>query len=222
MFKIALVLTIIVVPIIAGIMINDMLKNKYKQGYLDAKRSIKQLPPKEIIVEVAPKGIIFQLSIEDLQKDLLNYKHLSKEHRREILISIQEASKKYSVNPIILYAMLHTESSFRWWITHGRSGQKDRAVGIAGVRYGIWGKSLMKAKIIETKSDLYTIDKGIHAMAWIYNHERQKPLKSDAKNADESAMLRYFGGNYKSYVEAINNKIAALFLQKMYRPQKKS
>lgn len=168
-------------------------------------------------VHVTPPGQIVAITIDDLYNDLATYDHLSSAHRTAILTTIAEVSRKYDINPIILYSLIHVESTFRWWLIHGSDKDKDRACGLGGIRYGIWGDQLKFEGIIETKSDLYLIEPNIRAIGYVYNHNRQLELKSGSSHSDMSALIRYFGGNYKEYFKRIDDKIISIFHSKLYR-----
>jgi hypothetical protein len=40
-----------------------------------------------------------------------------------------------------------------------------------------------------------------------------------ASNKDESAILRYFGGDYKSYLDRIDDKIGSLIASNLYKSE---
>jgi len=171
---------------------------------------------KEVIKETIPLDQLLAITRSDLSADLATYEHLSTANRTAILSTIFEASTTYSINPLILYSLIFKESSFRWWLIHGTDKDKDRACGLGGVRYSIHGEALRSAGIIETKSDLFLIEPNIMATAFIYNEYRKLPLKDGATSPDMSAMLRYFGGNYKEYFQRIDSKIIDIIRLKLY------
>jgi len=164
---------------------------------------------------------LISLGFKDLEKDLKdNESFLSSKNRTLVINSIKDAGKIYNINPVILYGLIYTESSFRYWIKHkpvlvGR--KKEQAIGLTGVMFSWWGKKLIKAKIIETRSDLFGIRENIMSCAYILNELKQKPLLKGTKNKTESALRRYFGGNYKWYSQKIENKIGKLIFKKVYQ-----
>ena len=170
-----------------------------------------------IEVPITTPGQLVAITIDDLYNDLATYDHLSNAHRTAIITTIVEVSHKYDINPIIVYSLIHVESTFRWWLIHGTDKDKDRACGLGGIRYGIWGDQLKSEGIIETKSDLYLIEPNIRAIGYVYNHNRQLELKSGSSHSDMSALIRYFGGNYKEYFKRIDDKIISIFHSKLYR-----
>ena len=175
--------------------------------------------PVDKIIEQLPANTIVHLSLEDIKADLLTYPHLSARHCDLILNAIHKASVQYDINPLIIYATLYVESTFRWWLIHETPKTKDKepAIGIGGVRYSVHGEQLKLAGIIDVKSDLYDIEPGILAMAFIYDHYRKQPLLSGTTSADMSAMLRYFGGNHKEYFTRIDDKISSMIKAKIYK-----
>jgi len=178
----------------------------------------KELPAKIIYKE--PKGIVVSVSISDLENDLsINASHLSSRERKEILEAINATSDVYNISPLILYSIISVESSFRSWITHKQviiNKKKDNAIGLTGILYTWWGKQLTKEKIIETKSDLYTPQINILACGYIFNEMRKLSLLKGTTNKTESALRRYFGGNFKSYSDKIESKIGSIVFKKVY------
>lgn len=170
-----------------------------------------------IEVPTIPANQLLAITIDDLYYDLETYDHLSLSHRTVILTTIAEVSAKYDINPLILYSIIHVESTFRWWLIHGVDKDKDRACGLGGIRFGIWGDQLKTEGIIETKADLYLIEPNIRAIGYIYNHNRNLELKSGSAHKDMSALIRYFGGNHKEYFKRIDDKIITIFYSRLYR-----
>lgn len=170
-------------------------------------------------VERIPDNTVVHLDTTDIIADLETYPHLSAKHRDRILSAIITASSRYNINPLIIYSIIYTESTFRWWLVHGipKTKDKDQAIGLGGIRHSIWGDQLKSAGIISVKADLFDIEPNIFAIAFIYDHYRSQPLLSGTTSADMSAMLRYFGGNYKEYFTRIDNKISSMLKAKIYK-----
>ena len=195
----------------------------YQKGYIDGENNATTnfVIPKQKIIEVEvpvqPKGVILSLTIADLKQDLKNYSHMPDVVRELILTSIAQAADKYKVHPLIIHAMIHSESSFRWWIIHGKKDDKDRAVGLGAIRYGLWGEKLKKAGIIKSRNDLFDITKNINATAFVFAHERTKPLKAGTTDPNVSAMRRYFGDNHKWYSDKVEAKIFSIISKKVYK-----
>ena len=169
-------------------------------------------------IEQLPSNTVVHLDTNDIMFDLETYPHLSAKHRDRILSTIISTSKQYSINPLILYSIIYTESSFRWWLIHDipKTKDKDPAIGLGGIRYSIWGDQLKSAGILDVKSDLFEIEPNILSIAYIYDHYRKQPLLSGTTSSDMSAMLRYFGGNHKEYFTRIDDKVSALIKTKIY------
>lgn len=170
-------------------------------------------------VERIPDNTIIHLNTTDIIADLETYPHLSAKHRDRILSAIITASSHYNINPLIIYSIIYTESTFRWWLVHDipKTKDKDQAIGLGGIRHSIWGDQLKSAGIINVKADLFDIEPNIFAIAFIYDHYRSQPLLSGTTSADMSAMLRYFGGNHKEYFTRIDNKISSMLKAKIYK-----
>jgi len=159
--------------------------------------------------------------LEDLQR---NYPDTSMKTKLLILETIISESEKYGMNPLILYSMCYVESSFRHWIEHDvatiqKNGKpvKIRAVGLTGIVYEYWGDKLRDAGILETRGDLFDPVTNIRASAFVYNEFYHMEMHKSAKYKDESALLRYFGGDYISYLNRIDAKIATFVRPNLYR-----
>jgi hypothetical protein len=183
----------------------------------------------KLSVKEAKSSSLVQFTADDLRHDINKmYPALSSRVKTVIIDTILRESNKYNVNPLILYSLIHTESSMRPWIEHKRilitiKGKKKyiRAVGLGGVVWEWWGNALKKANIAEVRSDLFDPEVNIKAVAYIYNAFYKMEKHKKASTQDESAMIRYFGGGYKSYFVKIDTKVAQLIRQKLYRPCKK-
>jgi hypothetical protein len=161
------------------------------------------------------------LTIDDLREDLNKYPHISSRVKDDILNSIVDSAEEFGVSPIILYGILQTESSMRPWIQHSevtitknKARIKVRAIGLGGIVWEWWGDSLIDNNIAEVKSDLYDPAVNVRAVAYIFSLMKEMPIKSTAKNARESALLRYFGGNYPSYITKVYTNIGSIVINK--------
>jgi len=190
--------------------------NKQKEviKYIDKNVTVEKIVYKE------PKGIISSITIQDLNNHLKNvYSHLSTKDRKRVLLSIGKASDKYKISPVVFYGLIAVESSFRPWITHHQviiHGKKDNGIGLGGVMPSWWLEKLRKAKIIETKSDLYNIENNIDSIGFILAEYKTMPLMQGTNDSTTSALRRYFGGNYKSYTQKIRNQIGSIIFSKIY------
>lgn len=175
--------------------------------------------------ELVNDSSLIYVSKEDLLNDLTKYyPDLSTKTKIAILETILSESEKYGMNPLILYSMCYTESSFRHWLEHAptmitqeNKKVKIRAVGLMGVVWEWWGNKLKDAGIAETRDDLFDPVTNIKAGAFVYNELYHMEMHKSAKYKDESALLRYFGGDYISYVQKIDAKIATFVRPNLYR-----
>jgi hypothetical protein len=159
-----------------------------------------------------------------LETNLKLYTKLSPIIQKLMIDTIIHEAKKYNINPIILYSLLHVESTMRFQIQHSLTtitikGKKlkIRAVGLGGVVWEWWGDKLRKEKIAYTRSDLFLPDVNIKAVAFVLNEMYKKPLLKGTKSKDESMLRRYFGGNYKSYSDKIDLKVMSIVKPNLYR-----
>ena len=169
-----------------------------------------------------PKNIISVITIQDLKNDLKTT-NLSDANQELLISSIQQAAKQYNIPVLVLYSLIYSESSFRFWIKHSLSKIRvkgrviqTRAIGLGGIIYKLWGDKLKNAKIIQTKSDLFQIKPNIMATAYILDYLRKEPLKKGTKNNLISAMRRYYGGNVKAYTYRIKQKMSELLYKKEF------
>lgn len=209
---------VIIISTLLGIIMGLSIFEFYQTT--DKKRNVIN-PQKEQVV----KPSLIELYREDLQKDLFNnYPDVSSRVKNNILNTVFEESEKYNINPLILYSICYVESTFRHWKEHNtiniikdNKKVKIRAVGTTGVVWEWWGDSLRKVNIAETRGDLFNPQISIRAGAFVFNELRKREMHKLAKTKDESALLRYFGGSYISYVQKIDAKIASLVRPKLYR-----
>lgn len=147
-----------------------------------------------------------------------------------IVDTVMEESKKYNINPMMLYSMGSVESSQRFWIEHDKvtitvprddkKGTKQittRAVGWGGVIWEHHHKLLKEKGIAYSRADLFYPDVNIRAAAAIFDMFTKMPLKDGVKNKYISAQRRYFGGNYKEYSDRINLQVVALVNAELYK-----
>ena len=231
-FLVSIGLSIITVILSSEIKENKALKTQVKEYSVrlnDFNTSISEKTKliKHLKQEVsdAKKSSLIQFTDKELMRDIiLNYPQISTRVKKVIITTILEESVKYNINPLIIYSLLHTESSMRPWIEHkpttitkGKKKIKIRAVGLGGVVWEWWGDKLKANNIAEVRSDLFDPETNIKATIFVYNELFKKKKHPKAKTQDESAMIRYFGGGYKWYFEKIDSKIAQLVSNRIYR-----
>lgn len=196
--------------------------------YMLYNKSIKpiiEVRVEERIVEQLPFNTLFHYTKTDLHAAMAeSYRFLSTRQIDTLIEAIYATSKRYNMDPLILYAICATESSFRWWLTHDKvkvlndqnKPIETSAIGLGGVIYEIWGNKLKEQGIIETKTDLYNPVTNIEAIGFIYTQLKAMPLKDGSSHAAQSALIRYFGGNYQAYFKKIDEVIIQLFRTKFY------
>lgn len=196
---------------------------KLKQENSRLKQQLKS--PQVVKVEVPSNCENKELEIIALDLDE-SYPHLTQDQKEQIYMGVIEASNLYNIHPMILYSLLHVESSMRFWIEHPAStieinGKKIKAqaVGLGGVMWEWWSDLLKDKNIAQKRSELFLIQTNIMASATIYNELYTRPMHPKAHNQDESAMIRYFGGGYRSYFEKIDTHIAKLYKKSLYRKE---
>lgn len=157
-----------------------------------------------------------QALLNDMEK---RFPYISKPVANEIIDTVMSESKKYNINPLMLYSMGTVESTQRFWIEHSQcrilvprddgKGTKyvfAKAVGWGGVMWEQHKVFLMKKGIAQTRSDLFIPSVNIKATAAIYNMYFELDKKPQARTQEESAQLRYFGGCFKSYADRIHKQ----------------
>ena len=176
------------------------------------------IPPKTYITPSAIKSYI------------ASYSHLSNRQVVNIYQNILKASNTYNIPASVLVAIIAQESSFKAHIRHSKvkvsiRDSKDTAkkayvtaIGMAAIIWEIWGKELIKSKVVEKRYDLYDTEIAIKATAHIlaYNRDTYKPLKGLSKL--ESAIQRYYGVIYKenklndNYLKSVNHKLGDMVI----------
>ena len=160
------------------------------------------------------KNTILSIGVDDIAKYLkVKYPSISSKNRKIIMKALTDTSKTYNINPILIFTLIETESSFRWWIKGPVirvNKKKTRAIGLGNIVYEIWGEKLRSAGIIETKTDLFDISNNIHSIGFILSKNKEMEMLKGTKSHTESALRRYFGGNVKRYSETIKTKMNEL------------
>lgn len=205
----------VIISTILGIIIGGLLVQPVK--YKESTVQVVQPNPE-------PQSYI-KITKQDLEIDIAsNYQDISNRTKREILDTIESTSKEYGINPLILYALLHTESSMRPHAQHieciidvkGKK-VKTRALGIAAIIPELWEEKLTAANIVSAKSDLLDPILAIKAAGYILDHNYKLPMHKNATSRDGSALLHYFGAANNSYFEKINSKVTSITLKGLYR-----
>ena len=99
---------------------------------------------------ISSSGSVVHVGKEDLLNDLAtNYPDVSMKTKIAILETILSESEKYGMNPLILYSIAYTESTFRHWLEHEtatiqKNGKpvKIKAVGLMGTVWEWHGEEL--------------------------------------------------------------------------------
>ena len=177
-------------------------------------------------IQTMPTSFVY-VEKNELLKDMAQYPNISDCVKADIVNTVVFEAKRYNINPLILYSLLHVESSMQFWLTHKpviitihKKKIHTAAIGLGGVIWEWWGEKLVKAGIAQVKSDLYDPIKNIRATAFIYGELYKIPKHISADSQDESAMLRYFGGDFKVYFEKIDSKVGEIVSKIIYRKKK--
>ena len=212
--------SIVTVSLLLGSIIGGLVTLNLKPA--EVKKPIVQIAQQKEKPEVRS---YIKIDKQDLEIDIAsNYHDIPNRTKREILDTIESTSKEYGINPLILYALLHTESSMRPHAKHTEcivevNGKKvkTKAIGIAAIIPELWEEKLTAANIISTKSDLLDPILAIRAAGYILDHNYKLPMHKNATSKDGSALLHYFGAANNSYFEKINSKITSITLKGLYR-----
>lgn len=142
--------------------------------------------------------------------DLQKYKHLDEDTRLRLAKWIPHYATKYGIKTELLYSVLWRETRFQPNTTHKATYIKSlkktvEAKGIGGVVCEFWCDSLKDAGIIRTESDLYNLNQGIEASAFILSKYQNMP-KLKGYNLTESVLHRYYGKPKESYYKQIISK----------------
>ena len=140
--------------------------------------------------------------------------------------SMKDASEKYNLPIILLYAVFKVESDYMYWINHPEvkikvHGKKisTNAIGLGGVMWCFWGDSLIANQIAETKSDLYLPDVNVMASAYILrtliNDEALNNPKLTKANILNNVIRRYYGVFDKTYYKKMQKIISELWMEQV-------
>jgi len=175
---------------------------------------------------IKPKDVLLTITKTTLLDDIRHYKGISNSNKALILTSIYKYAKKYTINPLIVYAVIATESSFRFWINHSlvnitidKHKIKTRGIGLGAIIWEWWSKDLKANNIATVKSDLYNISNNIEAVCYILKHNMDMLLIKGTTTKQESAFIRYFGGGTKNswYATKVNKVLSNLMKKELYK-----
>lgn len=124
-----------------------------------------------------------------------------------IIDAVFEASKKYDIPPIVLFALVQVESDFDY-----TSVSKTGAIGLTQISQ-VWldptnDKSLIKHGVVKSKKDLYDPLNNIMAGGYILRHYVDEGIKRKESNPIRYGVTRYLGG-YKN--DHYNNLITGIW-----------
>jgi len=165
----------------------------------------------------------FELDL--IRRDLLEFSELSTVTSGEVLRAITSASKQYDIPPLLLHAILRTESNYRFNLTHSTvrpkalKGISTNAIGLGGIIWEFWGETLRKEGIAETKLDLYKITPNIIATCFILRHMVDIEVKNGTaeNNIIASVIRRYYGEHSSSYYSRLEKYLSDLELKRIGR-----
>ena len=84
-----------------------------------------------------------------LEVDIENYRYIDDSDKTRIINAINTSSKKYDLNPLILYSILYNESRFKVGVKHKpvfikKLNKSVQAQGLGGVVWEYWEDKLIK------------------------------------------------------------------------------
>ena len=145
-----------------------------------------------------------------LYKDLQKYQHLDDQVRLRISKAVPFYAIKYGVRMEVLYSVLWRETRFQHQTTHKPTyikslGKTIEAKGIGGIVCEFWCDSLISQGIINNENDLYNLEAGIEATAFILSKfGNMSSLRG--YSLEESMLHRYYGSPRDSYYKQILSK----------------
>ena len=140
-----------------------------------------------------------------LEVDIENYRYIDDSDKTRIINAINTSSKKYDLNPLILYSILYNESRFKVGVKHKpvfikKLNKSVQAQGLGGIVWEYWGDELIKNTSIKSKQDLSIIEYNIEASAFII-----KTYINESDSLDK-ALSKYYGSTKSNYDLKILNK----------------
>lgn len=150
-----------------------------------------------------------------MKNSINNFENISDTQKKKIIDNIFKYSEKYNINPVLVYAIIETESSFRPYLEHKRTyipslKKHIHAVGLGGIVWEFWKNDLIKNKIAYSRQDLFEIENNIEAICYILDVYRNYEKLPQAKNITESMLMRFYGSAFAKYENNVYNKIALL------------
>ncbi|MGA8264548.1 MAG: hypothetical protein WB779_08920 [Ignavibacteriaceae bacterium] len=152
--------------------------------------------------------------------------YISNKVGKIIQSSMKDASEKYHLPIILLYAIFKVESDYMYWINHPEVNVRvhrkriiTNAIGLGGVMWCFWGDSLIAHHIAETKSDLYLPDVNVMASAYILrtliNDEALNNPRLSKTNILNNVIRRYYGEYDRTYYKKMQKFISELWMEQV-------
>nr|DAK25824.1 MAG TPA: hypothetical protein [Caudoviricetes sp.]DAX61710.1 MAG TPA: hypothetical protein [Caudoviricetes sp.] len=150
-----------------------------------------------------------------MKNSINNFENISDTQKKKIIDNIFKFSEKYNINPVLVYAIIETESSFRPYLEHKRTyipslKKHIQAVGLGGIVWEFWKEDLKNNKIAYSRQDLFEIENNVEAICYILDVYRNYEKLPQAKNITESMLMRFYGSAFAKYENNVYNKIALL------------
>jgi len=169
----------------------------------------KQNKPEQ--VEASPKNktiVLYETPNKDSESEkvlvlkpffkLIKAYHQSEEDTMKFYNAINEYSEEFSLDGVIVAALIANECSFNINAKHARvrvntrNGKvTTRAIG-AGIIYEIWAKELKRVGV-NSKSELRDIDTNVKATCYILKILRNRQRVKGTSSITQSMVLRYYG-----------------------------
>jgi hypothetical protein len=160
-----------------------------------------------------------------IRVDLNEYPDLSTEIKDQMAKAIQEASKRYTIPPQLIHAIIQIESDYRFNIDHAEvtikvkgKSVKTRCRGLGGILFDSWADSLKKEGIAEKSSDLYIPRNNILAIGFILRTIINDELARDRDGWIVRRIIsQYFGKISVDYEQKMKEKTSVLWLKRIAR-----
>jgi len=136
--------------------------------------------------------------------------------------AIEQYSKKYSISPLLVYAIIKIESDYRLDARHSPiklhvKGKPvtTRAHGISAVIWEFWSDSLKHRDIAHSYMELYLPDVSIEASAYILRTISNQEKSKGRYNLVEKVISRYYGAYSEEYINRFRKVTSDLMLDRI-------
>jgi hypothetical protein len=166
-----------------------------------------------------------EVELGTIELDLKEFPFLSEGTRKGIFNTIDTVSAQYELPPMLMHLIFRIESGYQFWIEHPQvtiniKGKSTpiRATALGGTVWEIWGDTLRKANIAQTRSDLFLPWVDIRATGLILSIFAEQAAKTgNVETVLPILISKYYGQFDRDYEAKMVKYSSDLFWKRISR-----